>query len=154
MVLLGKVKKFLTSMKVMKAAIHKAMGDLKCIEICHFNKADDTAAIVSMLREVQAIIHVIFKSLLSFISGQKSPSKSFISKIMLSNWIEKESQLNELARVDAALKKSNVHVENVQNQLEVLDSCIEDLEHGLESLFRRMIKTRVSLLNILNHHIE
>lgn len=69
---------------------------------------------------------------------------------MLSNRIEKESQLNEFARVDAALKKSIVHVESVQNQLEVL----EDLEHGLESLFRLMIKTRVSLLNILNRYIE
>ncbi|KAF3434828.1 hypothetical protein FNV43_RR21915 [Rhamnella rubrinervis] len=90
----SRVNKFLTSRKMVKKAIHKAIGDLKCIEISHFNKDNDTDAIVSMLREVQAITHAVFKSLLSFISGPKSSSKSFISNIMRSNRIEEESQLS------------------------------------------------------------
>ncbi|KAK9944337.1 hypothetical protein M0R45_009910 [Rubus argutus] len=41
--------------------------------------------------------------------------------------------------------------DNAQNQLNNLESCIQDQEEGLECLFRQLIKTRVSLLNILNH---
>ncbi|KAB2636365.1 hypothetical protein D8674_026899 [Pyrus ussuriensis x Pyrus communis] len=32
-----------------------------------------------------------------------------------------------------------------------VDAALHSLEEGLESLFRQLIKTRVSLLNILNH---
>jgi len=35
----------------------------------------------------------------------------------------------------------------VQHQLKEFDLCIQELEEGLESLYRRLIKTRVSLLN-------
>ncbi|KAM1243661.1 hypothetical protein FF1_035143 [Malus domestica] len=61
---------------------------------------------------------------------------------------ETETEVNEFSQVDAALHKS---ADNAQNQLEKLESCIQDQEEGLECLFRQLIKTRVSLLNILNH---
>nr|XP_048336963.1 uncharacterized protein LOC125424193 [Ziziphus jujuba var. spinosa] len=48
-------------------------------------------------------------------------------------------------------KSINLVVENAQNQLEALELCTQDLEEGLESPFRHMIKTKVSLLNIFNH---
>ncbi|KAF3434830.1 hypothetical protein FNV43_RR21917 [Rhamnella rubrinervis] len=116
------------------------------------NEGNETTAIVSMLREVQVITQAAFKLLLSFIYESKSQSKSFISNIMRSNRIGEESQLNEFSRVEAALKKSdNLQIENAQNQLEELELCIQDLEEGLQSLFRRLIKTRVSLLNTFNH---
>ena len=49
-------------------------------------------------------------------------------------------------------KKSDISLEeNARNELHKLEMCIHDLEEGIESLYRRMIKTRVSLLNILSH---
>ncbi|OWM80487.1 hypothetical protein CDL15_Pgr019767 [Punica granatum] len=41
--------------------------------------------------------------------------------------------------------------EEMQNGLKNLEVDIQDLEEGLESLYRRLIKSRVHLLNILNH---
>ncbi|CAI0407792.1 unnamed protein product [Linum tenue] len=59
------------------------------------------------------------------------------------------SSENEFADVDASLK-TNKSVEEVQTHLKNLQPCIQDLEEGVESLFRRLIKTRASILNIHN----
>ena len=42
-------------------------------------------------------------------------------------------------------------IDNVQTWLGKLELNIQDLEEVLECLSRRIVKTRVSLLNILNH---
>ncbi|XP_052878836.1 uncharacterized protein LOC108477641 [Gossypium arboreum] len=48
-----------------------------------------------------------------------------------------------------ALEESN-HVENVQKELQSLGLSIQDLEEGLETLSRSMIKNRVTVLNIIS----
>ncbi|TQE06348.1 hypothetical protein C1H46_008056 [Malus baccata] len=63
---------------------------------------------------------------------------------------EEETEANEFAQVDVVLHKTSKS-DNAHNQLEKLESSIQDQEEGLERLFRQMIKTRVSFLNILNH---
>ncbi|KAK9944329.1 hypothetical protein M0R45_009902 [Rubus argutus] len=64
--------------------------------------------------------------------------------------IDSKTKVNEFAEVGTALK-SLKSIDDIENQLlNNLDSSIQDQE-GLESLFRQLIKTRVSLLNILNH---
>lgn len=66
-----------------------------------------------------------------------------------------ELKTNEFEKVDAALKFliSDKHssTENFQILLENLKFCIQDLEVGVESLSRKLIRTRVFLLNIFNH---
>ena len=67
--------------------------------------------------------------------------------------------LGEFEKVDAVLftlighktKSNPVHIDNVQTELGKLETSIQDLEEGIESLYRHLIKTRVSLLNILSH---
>ncbi|CAL9022926.1 unnamed protein product [Prunus brigantina] len=167
--LTSEVRKYLTSRKMVKKTIQKAMKNLKGTEnrstFSSLNKDSETISIVSELRDVEAVTLAVFESLLSFISCPKSQpnsSWSLVSKMMQSKQVacEEETEVNEFAEVDASLqslighKTSKSHsqsADNAHNQLEKLDACIQDQEDGLECLFRQMIKTRVSLLNILNH---
>ncbi|KAF5449083.1 hypothetical protein F2P56_029565 [Juglans regia] len=165
----SEVRKFLNSRKVVKKAINKALGNLKgAKDKCTFSPSEaenEVVALFSILREAEAFTVTVFESLLSFISGRNAQSKScrwsLVSKLMYSKRVaceEEETHANEFSKVDAALlsvfmtsKLDNKHVENLQNQLEHLEMCTQDFEDGLECLFRRLIKTRVSLLNVLNH---
>ncbi|GMN38269.1 hypothetical protein TIFTF001_007503 [Ficus carica] len=153
----SEVKKFLNSRKAAKKALHKAMENK-----CTFRLLNKDEQTVSVLREVQSTTLAVIESMLSFISGPKSSGWSFVSKTMNSKKVscEEVNEENEFASVDAALnllishkmKKSDSTLEeNAQNELKKLEICIQDLEEGVESLYRRLIKTRVSLLNILNH---
>ncbi|KAL6209164.1 hypothetical protein ACLB2K_020107 [Fragaria x ananassa] len=170
----NEVKKYFASRKVVKKAICKALVTLKSCEkksmpsFSSSNKDTVAVALVSILREVEAVSLTVFESLLSFISGSKAQSKmrgwSFVSKLMLNKRVacdEEKSEVNEFADVDAALsclvgqetsKSDNISCsDNVQSDLQQLESCSQDLEEGLECLFRRLIKNRVSLLNTLSN---
>ncbi|BFG42429.1 uncharacterized protein Pyn_01858 [Prunus yedoensis var. nudiflora] len=154
------VRKYLTSRKMVKKAIHKAMRNLKGSSFSSLNNDNETIAFVSTLRDVEAVTLSVFESLLSFISGPKSKpsgSWSLVSKFIHPKRVacEEETEANVFAQVDAALqsfiKTSKSDHKNADNQLDNLESCIQDQEEQLECLFRQLIKTRVSLLNILNH---
>ncbi|XP_034681876.1 uncharacterized protein LOC117911579 [Vitis riparia] len=167
----SEVEKYLTSRKKVKKAIHKALRNLKGMEKeCRFsalNKDPETLSMVSMLREVETITLTVLESLLSSIAGVTAQSKrsgwSLVSKLMQHKHVaceEAEANLSEFEKVDAALctilghknKSVNVvHVDNVHNEVAKLESSIQDLEEGIEFLSRHLIKTRVSLLNILSH---
>ncbi|KAK4275239.1 hypothetical protein QN277_018356 [Acacia crassicarpa] len=62
---------------------------------------------------------------------------------------------NEFEKVDAFLKsvikQKHASTESFQGHLENLEICIHDLETGVECFSRKLIKTRVSLLNIFNN---
>ncbi|KAM5562697.1 hypothetical protein ABKV19_017747 [Rosa sericea] len=156
-VLTSEARKYLISRKAVKKALHKALGNMKGManrSLSSCNKDQETINIVSKLKDVEAVTLAMFESVLSFISGPKSKpySWSLVSKMVQSNRIvcEEETKVNEFADVDAALK-SLKSGDNAHNQLINLESCIQDQEEALDCLFRQLIKTRVSLLNILNH---
>ncbi|KAK0581285.1 hypothetical protein LWI29_012089 [Acer saccharum] len=153
----SEVKKYLTSRKSVKKTIKKA---LKGLENKCSSKTSEEHETITMLREVETVTFAVFESLLSLISGPKASSKSgwsLVSKLIHSKRIaceEEESDMNELVKVDAALSSLTSKSDNiicVQNQLKELESSIQDLEEGIECLSRHLIKSRVSLLNILNN---
>ncbi|XP_054786840.1 uncharacterized protein LOC129293060 [Prosopis cineraria] len=165
------VKKFLTSRKVVRKAIFKALESLKGVaanKCCRLdtNKDHQTMTLVSLLKEGEVVTLSTFESLLNFISGstQSKPSRwSLVSKLMHSKRVVSAQGVedeNEFEKVDSALQffvfnmtsKSN-NINDLQNKLEKLESCIQDLEEGLEFLFRRLIKIRVAFLNILNYYL-
>ncbi|XP_020979179.1 uncharacterized protein LOC107639979 [Arachis ipaensis] len=111
---------------------------------------------LSILSEVIEMNKCVFQCLLSFLGGpSKSKASKWMNKLMQKGEVNSESG-NEWQLVDAALntllnegaKGSQIQASN--EQLEALEIAIESIESGLENLFRRMIKTRTSLLNILS----
>lgn len=161
--------KYLSFKKRVNKVINKSLKELR--SKCTFSSLDkdhgSEEAMVSMLREVEGVTLAVFESLLSLLSKPKAESKSnhwsLISKWMqtkLVEWEEDMTEISEMEMVDAALyalisrkarKTGNMQIEKAQSELGKLGSSIQDLEEGLECLLRRLIKARVSLLNILNH---
>jgi hypothetical protein len=68
---------------------------------------------------------------------------------------EKLANFNELQCVESSLRTllsegSDVaKMQATHENFEALENAIEMIENGLENVFRRLVKTRVSLLNIM-----
>ena len=67
-------------------------------------------------------------------------------------------EATELEKIDAELlvlksgKDINpIQVQNMLKELELLESAIHEAEEELEAVYRKLLKTRVSILNILSH---
>ncbi|KAF2295308.1 hypothetical protein GH714_032541 [Hevea brasiliensis] len=85
---------------------------------------------------------------------------SVISKLLQSKRVscEVENGVNEAEKIDAeliTLKSSKdiclSQLQNLLKGLEAFESSIQEAEEELECIYRQLVKTRVSLLNILNH---
>ncbi|XP_040940039.1 uncharacterized protein [Gossypium hirsutum] len=158
--LANEFRKYLTSRKAMKKAICKALKNLKHIQN-KLSTPGENGAMINVLRDVEAVTISVLESVLSFISGPEAESKSsrwpLVSKLMhqKKEMCEEEQKANEILNAEAAvrscIKSENMkHVENVQKELQSSELSIQDLEEGLETFSRRMIKTRVTVLNIIS----
>ncbi|KAL3722799.1 hypothetical protein ACJRO7_035066 [Eucalyptus globulus] len=156
----NEVGAYLASRKKAKKTIQNCLKNLK-IKSTISSSDQSGATIVSMLREAEGVALKTIVSLLTLVRG-KSVSCSFFSKWMHSNQVAADERASnrELEIVDAAVdallshkngKASNIRMEHVQQVMEELESYIQDIEEEMERLIRRLIKTQVSLLNILNH---
>ncbi|GMP37330.1 hypothetical protein CsSME_00009059 [Camellia sinensis var. sinensis] len=149
---------YLASRKMVKRTIQNSLKDLKSIKnkstLLPKDKDNETVVIFSMLKEVEAATLAVFESLLSYVGVQSRQSGwSLVSKLIQHKSVscqDEETNVNEFEKVDGALKAGKF--DSIQNQLAKMESSIQDIEDRLECLFRRLIKTRVSLLNILNNH--
>jgi hypothetical protein len=56
-----------------------------------------------------------------------------------------EASLRTLLREGSDVAK----MQATHEKIEAMENAIEMIENGLESVFRRLVKTRVSLLNIM-----
>ncbi|KFK40093.1 hypothetical protein AALP_AA3G329700 [Arabis alpina] len=136
----GEVKKYLASRKSLKKTCQKVQKPLK------FAQEGESLAV---FREAEAITIALFDSLFSYMSRSKTCGKwSLVSKLMNQKKVTCEAQTNEFTRIDSEFQsEKTLKMEDVQ----ILESCIQDLEDGLESLSKSLIKYRVSILNTLGH---
>ncbi|PPS15151.1 hypothetical protein GOBAR_AA05436 [Gossypium barbadense] len=146
--LANEFRKYLTSRKFMKKAICKALKNMKHIQN-KLSTPGENGAVISVLRDVEAVTINVLESVLSFISGPEAKSKSsrwsLVSKLMHQKKVMSNEILSAEAAVCSYIKSENMkHVENVS------ELSIQDLEEGLETLSKRMIKTRVTVLNIIS----
>ncbi|CAN0845554.1 hypothetical protein LINGRAHAP2_LOCUS4141 [Linum grandiflorum] len=155
--LVAETKRYLNSRKIVKKAIQKALKGMETKKSTSSNNVES----ISMLRESESIVVEVLESLLCFIcqsnSNSKSSSWSLVSKLIpakknevaASENTQVSANSNEFALVDACLKTSKSS-EEIQAHLKNLQPCVQDLEEGVESLFRCLIKTRASILNVHN----
>ncbi|KAI4327811.1 hypothetical protein L6164_020229 [Bauhinia variegata] len=149
----------------MKKDSKKLIIDLKKMEskfgVSPLLSADPhLASVVRVLREVIAMNISVFQSLLSFLAVPVSKAKAtkwlLVARLMHSGGIACEENVNELQSVDVALStllSEGIDAQKMQaahQRLEALEIVIESLENSLERVFRRLIKTRSSLLNIIS----
>ncbi|KAK1362242.1 hypothetical protein POM88_046716 [Heracleum sosnowskyi] len=161
---------YTVSRKNIKQLVCKSIKSLidfeKSISLPLSNEDDDLVVIVNMAREVHALSFSVLKSVFSHVSETKATSKQSgwlkVSKFMQLKRLSldtKETQGHEMKKIDEALnalttQKSCKDINTVQNvlkQLQTVECSIQELEEGLEPIFRCLLNTRVSLLNVLNH---
>ncbi|XP_026451588.1 uncharacterized protein LOC113351896 [Papaver somniferum] len=130
---------YMTSRKKVCKVIQKCLSDLKK----NTNKNNDL--VTDILTEVEVTILAVFESVLCFLSAPKQ--RSLISK--LTTKTATQQVVNEVNKVDVALKSKVIESKEMQKPLASLEMNLQELEDGLESVFRCLIKNRVSLLNIL-----
>ncbi|EEF40672.1 conserved hypothetical protein [Ricinus communis] len=110
---------------------------------------DPALNFIQLLRQVIVTNSFIFQALLSFLAASKTKHSKWliVSKLMHKGAIACEIE-NELQSADAALTKKT-DFEMIQ-RLDDVEICIQDIENCLERVFRRLIKTRASILNIIS----
>lgn len=149
------VAKTLKNLKKSESAIIKNGSN-------HSVHADSEFSIV--FRQLTATTISVLKSVLVFLSSSMAAARpggwSLVSKLMTAKSGKESEVANEIGNMDLALSCLNqgkmtsdgARVGDVQKTLQIVDVVIEGFEGGLERLFRQLIQTRVSLLNILTDH--
>ncbi|XP_057456425.1 uncharacterized protein LOC130747492 [Lotus japonicus] len=158
--------KYLALRKKMKKQMRKALENLKAmkdeLKASSSNKDNSSSPMFGFLKEAEAVTLSSLECVLLFISEAKGLSRnrrwSAISNFMLPKIAvcdTQESNTNEFEKLDVSLQSLISHkassTENFQRDVENLEMCIQDLEIGVENLSRKLIRNRVSLLNIFNH---
>lgn len=144
--------------KRMNKSIAKTMKKVKSLEHTRINVNE------SALRELAGIAVAIFRSILVFLSSPMTGSRgwSLVSKLMMNVKFD-DHDVNEVADVEFGLSSFHgkmrsggaatvVDVQMMQKGLSNLDAVVGEFEGRLERLFRQLVRTRVTLLNVLTDH--
>ncbi|KAI3665291.1 hypothetical protein L6452_43915 [Arctium lappa] len=167
--LVSQIAAYLSFRKKAKKSVIKCLGSLKRLEkkmgsFLFLDVDHHVSMVVKVLQEVNAIAISLLKSLLVFVSNKTKPTNGvqLLSKLVsmsTSRHDKNQTFMNELETVDFDLMSlhrnahkgdtKNVDVQMTLRRLFILDASLEGFEAGLDCLFRRLIQSRASLLNIV-----
>ncbi|KAK1406654.1 hypothetical protein QVD17_42152 [Tagetes erecta] len=135
--------------KDLKKQMLKRLKSLKMTKSSSINTAyndDNLMVVVNVLSEVRETIISLLDSLMLLLSMPNPNPK--VRKSVNSNMKAKFMRMNSLS----PWEKCDVHaVRCAIERLEAVESAVENLEVELECIFKRLIRTRVLLLNILSN---
>ncbi|CAA2965720.1 uncharacterized protein LOC111397743 [Olea europaea var. sylvestris] len=152
--------------KKMNKSIAKSLKKLKHLERKNGATLTDNHNLpmaTRMLRKTTDYAISIFRSLLVFFSSPAASMGrwSLVSKVKSVASHRNDGILSEVGSVDFALNSLNAAIRNSNSKvvdvkmagekLQNLDASIEGLEAELERLFRQLLQSRVTILNILNY---
>ncbi|KAG6413568.1 hypothetical protein SASPL_126282 [Salvia splendens] len=136
------VNAYLASRKKSKKMIQKSLKNLR-------RSASATSKHASMLKDAECVAISMLESLLLYALGAKvhDSKRTLLSKLMHSKKVSDVE--NEFNKVESFLQLNKEN--ELVNHIKEMDSDIQVVEEDLESIFRQLVKARVSLLNILNN---
>ncbi|KAM3362921.1 hypothetical protein BC332_05204 [Capsicum chinense] len=148
---------FRKKMKKEAKSLITALKRMDHEEVVAVMEVDDQlfSAVIRVLREVATMGISVFQMVLVFLSA---PNSRPISKwSLVSRLINKGDQdnVNEIESVDVALSSlfkcapnEVVEIQFVKSRLENLEAHFECIENGLDNIFRCLIRSRSTLLNV------
>nr|XP_017250632.1 PREDICTED: uncharacterized protein LOC108221253 [Daucus carota subsp. sativus] len=154
----SKIGSYLICMKKVNKMVSKSLATLKKSQN---KKCNETSATVSLLRDVEEVIITMLESLFSSVFPAKETSNqnrwSLVFKSKQSKRVHVEGKVEEMQMDIEAIYKQKINlqsdfsrIQGAQKCLMALDKNMQQCEEDLECLYRSLIKTRVSILNVLN----
>ncbi|KAK6131431.1 hypothetical protein DH2020_034834 [Rehmannia glutinosa] len=147
------INAYVASRKKINKIVNKCIKNLKSSNknpAAVPEKDGDLKAIGTMLKETEALDFSVLKSVLIVLSGAKESSKwsSLLSKFSQNSRVHSDTeQAEDLSPLNIHVLKKDINLK----KLKATEMTIQEIEEGLEALFRSLVKTRVSLLNALSH---
>ncbi|KAI6688430.1 hypothetical protein NL676_025258 [Syzygium grande] len=159
----SEVETYKKSRKRLQKMVSQLLDHLKKMERKNnLRKHTNPEATLSILREAEEISLTVFESLLHVLLGPRERSKpinwSLVSNMLSPKHVscDEKAEYDKIEGLDVELtilksaKDANPRVCNVSKRVEALESSIQEIEEDLECIYRRLVKTRVALLNIIN----
>ncbi|KAL3638974.1 hypothetical protein CASFOL_016881 [Castilleja foliolosa] len=146
------INAYVASRKRINKMINKCIKNLKCSS--SNQNSTSLPTIGRWLKEAESVELSILKSLLILLSGENNKkSWSLLSKFtQTSSHVYSEAEQEDLCSLNNIHKsRKSIDSKSMLKQLKTSEMSIQEIEEGLEALFRSLVKTRVSLLNVLSH---
>ncbi|KAL1225529.1 hypothetical protein V5N11_026039 [Cardamine amara subsp. amara] len=147
--------------KNMKKEVKKLLISLKNINVglvmrAHVRGQDSDfhlLAVIHAMRRVVSMTGSVLKSFLEFLSGRQNGNdlKIKLALVLMNKQLDHDKVVkNELENLDSAICGDSISLEDLHMKLEKVEVWIGRFENSLEGLFRGLIRTRASLLNIIS----
>ncbi|KAL7155594.1 hypothetical protein ABFS83_03G085900 [Erythranthe nasuta] len=146
------ISAYVASRKQIAKMVNKSIKNLKSFN----HKSTTDNELWKMMKEAESHDSSVLKSVLILLSGENEKSSktswSLLSKFTTQNSrVYSESGAEDLSSLNIQKSTKNMDSKSMLKKLKSSEMTIQEIEEGLEALFRSLVKNRVSLLNVLSH---